>query len=257
MEKEDIEDDDFSPLSNLWRSEDDSDDNESTEMSFEFKGKTICLKVAENDGTIPVTLFACNVWNGSIQVASYLAENDETIRGKAVVEVGAGAAFPSLVALAFGATKTVITDYPNQKVLANIEDNLARNTHVLGDIEDKAFVQSHIWGSDTGNLVALLGEQYGGFDILLAAECLWLHDQHEALLTSIQSLLKPGGKALISFSHHIPNCEQKDLHFFEIAESSSFNFKVDQVATDTMQHMFSEHKTVQQYLYVLEKCDCK
>ncbi|CAM9258380.1 unnamed protein product, partial [Heterosigma akashiwo] len=49
------------------------------------------------------------------------------------------------------------------------------------------------------------------------------------LLSSIHNFLRPGGLALISFAHHVPNCEQKDLHFFELARAEPFFFSVEHI----------------------------
>jgi nicotinamide N-methyltransferase len=43
------------------------------------------------------------------------------------LELGAGAALPSLIAAANGASKTVVTDYPDQELIENIEYNVKSN----------------------------------------------------------------------------------------------------------------------------------
>ena len=49
------------------------------------------------------------------------------MRGKRTVELGAASALPSLVALALGSAASVITDYPEPKVLRAIRDNVDLN----------------------------------------------------------------------------------------------------------------------------------
>ena len=51
------------------------------------------------------------------------------------------------------------------------------------------------------------GEGPQRYDVAIASECLWCHDQHENLLASIAAVLKPGGIALVTFSHHVPGCK--------------------------------------------------
>lgn len=44
-----------------------------------------------------------------------------------MLELGAGAALPSIIASANGATKTVVTDYPDQELIDNMEYNIKSN----------------------------------------------------------------------------------------------------------------------------------
>jgi nicotinamide N-methyltransferase len=43
------------------------------------------------------------------------------------LELGAGAALPSLIAAVNGASKTVVTDYPDRELIENIEYNVKSN----------------------------------------------------------------------------------------------------------------------------------
>ena len=62
------------------------------------------------------------------------------------------------------------------------------------------------------------------FDVAIAAECLWRHDSHKILLQSLSDSVKPGGHAILSFSHHVPGVEHKDLEFFDLALQSGNAF---------------------------------
>ncbi|EEY64717.1 uncharacterized protein PITG_16153 [Phytophthora infestans T30-4] len=150
------------------------------------------ISVADDDGGIPGSLFACAVWNGAKFIAMHFAKHPELVEGRRVVEFGAASALPSLVALHFGAKLAVMTDYPNDLLLKNIETNIKRNAHLLGT--GRRDVRGHLWGSDTAALLkcldappsAVLDEQKESetpddstkaqFDVAVVAECLWLHD---------------------------------------------------------------------------------
>jgi predicted nicotinamide N-methyase len=67
-------------------------------------------------------LWAHYLWN-----AAKVDENKDLCRNKSVLELGAGAALPSIIASANGATKTVVTDYPDQELIDNIEYNIKSN----------------------------------------------------------------------------------------------------------------------------------
>ena len=87
------------------------------------------------------------------------------------------------------------------------------------------------------------------FDIVLVAECLWRHESHESLIISIRNVLKPGGLAYITFSHHVPGLEHDDLAFFSIAEAHGFQTQyTKQFAAP---HMWSDRMSTI-YLHVLE-----
>ncbi|CEG42125.1 Predicted methyltransferase [Plasmopara halstedii] len=177
------------------------------------------ISVADDDGGIPGSLFACAVWNGARFIAMHFAKYPELIRGRKVVEFGAASALPSLVALHVGAKVAVITDYPNNLLLKNIETNIKRNKSLLGS--GRYEVRGHLWGSDITELVTCLHENAHNesrFDVVVVAECLWLHDLHEDLLRSIDGCLAAKGKVFVSFAHHVPGHEQHDLEFFSKAQ---------------------------------------
>lgn len=226
------------------------------------------ISVADDDGGIPGSLFACAVWNGARFIAMHFAKHPELVEGRRVVEFGAASALPSLVALHFGAKLAVMTDYPNDLLLKNIETNIKRNAHLLGT--GRRDVRGHLWGSDTAALLkcldappsAVLDEQKESetpddstkaqFDVAVVAECLWLHDLHEDLLKSIDACLSPGGKVFVSFAHHVPGHEEHDLSFF-IKAKKLFGFDAVHLDTLASPHIFNADRIVDQYLYMLTR----
>lgn len=67
-----------------------------------------CLRLLQRQHPTPQSshLFADNIWPGSRAMADFLLSSEglHLCRGKAVVELGAGFALPSLVAYSLGAT---------------------------------------------------------------------------------------------------------------------------------------------------------
>jgi len=57
-------------------------------------------------------------------IADYIEEFPDVVKGKYVLELGAGAALPSIVAAMNGAAKVVATDYPDADLIENIEYNI-------------------------------------------------------------------------------------------------------------------------------------
>lgn len=60
-------------------------------------------------------------------MANYLDTHPEECRGHRFLELGAGAALPSLVATLNGASVTVVTDYPEEVIIDNLRGNIQRN----------------------------------------------------------------------------------------------------------------------------------
>lgn len=91
-----------------------------------------------------------------------------------------------------------------------------------------------------------------GYALVIASECLWLHAQHHSLLCSISGCLSPGGMCLVSFAHHVPGCEAKDLGFFDRA-AREFGLEVRHVGSASYPHMFKAGASVTQHLYAMTK----
>jgi predicted nicotinamide N-methyase len=63
-----------------------------------------------------------------------------------VLEVGAGAGLPGILAVLKGAEFVVLSDYESQSLLENLKRNVLEN--IPEDLLDKVAVQGHIWGQD-------------------------------------------------------------------------------------------------------------
>jgi nicotinamide N-methyltransferase len=79
-------------------------------------------------------------WNTSKVLSTFLLRNPAVFRGKRILELGAGAGLPVLVAGVSGAERVVITDYPDEQLVDNIRWNVGCNVqqgeqpHVLVDV---------------------------------------------------------------------------------------------------------------------------
>ncbi len=190
-----------------------------------------------------ISLFVDNVWPGAYVLADMIQETDGNkdigndndndndndnnngsgnsdsgnsdcdnlienhVKNKRIVELGAGAALPSLVACKIKncAKFICITDYPAVGVIDNI-NNVLENNDVS---QSKAKGMGHIWGESVTELLKANGNQDGmevgeeKYDTAFLAECLWKDTVHlhEDLLKSTHNLLKPGGVAFVVFAH--------------------------------------------------------
>ena len=160
-------------------------------------------------------LFIDDVWPGSKVLADVLDQNPTFCKDKIVLEIGAGAALPSLVASALGARSIVITDYPEISVLENISELITRNKLV------NCQVLGYKWGEDV-DILQRACEGRDGYDLILLAELLWkdTYSEHIRLLQTISKCLsKSSGIALMAFSHRpsSTHTEANDMEFFEKA----------------------------------------
>ncbi|KAB5592519.1 Histone acetyltransferase [Ceratobasidium theobromae] len=134
-------------------------------------------------------LQADGVW----QAAVYLADNlPRPLGGKRVLELGAAAGLPGIVG-AFGARddmpeRVVLSDYPDEGILSQLRENVAANR---GKSRVRVDVVGHAWGTECG----LGGER---FDIIMAADVLWMEEMHEAFYRA----LCPGGRVHIVAGFH-------------------------------------------------------
>lgn len=228
----------------------------------------------------PGTLFNNRLWNGAIVISEYLQAHPECVAGRTVVEFGAGAGVPSLVAGKLGAALVVATDYPLPAAIATLDLNIAANFGGSGESAGsgspasvdcgepaasgptgghggeaaavgRVLARGHLWGSDVGDLLALAGPGPGPrFDLALLGDTLWKHDQHDNLLQSLAACLrKGGGQALVGFSHHVPGHEAADLAFFRKAEER-YGAVVERVVVTSRKRQYSD-LPIDVYLHVV------
>ncbi|KAF9165045.1 hypothetical protein DFQ26_000679 [Actinomortierella ambigua] len=88
------------------------------------------LHLANVDGG-SVGLMAHFVWNSAFVLAEYIQRDEGSlVRGKRVLEFGAAAGLDGLLAVKKGAAFVTLSDYPDPKVISNLERNWCEN--ILG-----------------------------------------------------------------------------------------------------------------------------
>lgn len=92
------------------------------------------------------------------------------------------------------------------------------------------------------------------FDVVLLSECIWMHRCHEELLQSINEVLHPtnDGIIIMTYTHHIPGCEDADNHFFEIA-FQKYHFQTIVHEIYPSPYMWDATKSVNIHLKVLQR----
>lgn len=166
-------------------------------------------------------LFADDVWPGAVVMANYLVDHPEMCANKRVLELGAGASLPSLVAAKLDTEKVVISDYPDVEILGNISTLISANRIV------NAVVVGHAWGSDTSSLLQPISPHH--FDLIILSEVLWkdTKPQHSNLLLSVTQTLSPCGEVLLTLIHRSTalHTVDDDLAFFTLAATMGMEYE--------------------------------
>ncbi|KAI9734577.1 MAG: nicotinamide n-methyltransferase [Cirrosporium novae-zelandiae] len=180
------------------------------------------------------------LWNAGKVIADYLEQRgSELVKGKTILELGAGAGLPSIVCALKGARKVVITDYPDPDLIANLRENVRTVLAYNGD--PSVTVEGYLWGSSPDKILSHLDEPSAGFDMLILADLVFNHSEHSKLVASVQKSLKKSvdARALVFFTPYRPWLLEKDLAFFEVARKAGFS--VEKTLEKVMDKvMFSE-----------------
>ncbi|KAG5643666.1 hypothetical protein DXG03_000497 [Asterophora parasitica] len=185
-------------------------------------------------------------WNAARAFATYLDESQELYRDKNVLELGAGGALPSIVAAQNGARKVLITDYPDDDLIKNIDFNVTQNIS-CPVIRENVSVQGYIWGRPIDALVNTLPDTHLRFDLIILSDLIFNHSQHDALLSTCEAALTTANNTqdqdtatppsvLVFYSHHRPHLAHRDMEFFEQARGRGWH--AEEILTRKFTPMF-------------------
>ncbi|GAO14971.1 uncharacterized protein UV8b_00521 [Ustilaginoidea virens] len=214
-------------------------------------GKQITLHLVGHSPTE-----AHHLWNGAKFMADYFEHDPSRVAGKSVLELGAGAGLPSLVAAILGAGRVVMTDFPDPDLVANMQKNIDACDETVeprGLIERTVDAVGFVWGADAEPLLARLGGPRRGqegdedededvhghghghgqscrFDVLVLADLLFRHSEHGALVRTIKETMRRsrGSVAYVFFTSYRPWKQDLDMKFFDVARDAGL--EVEQVS---------------------------
>jgi nicotinamide N-methyltransferase len=206
-----------------------------TENHTLLSGRKLSLRLVGHN-----PLWGHHLWNAGRVISTYLESQASLIKGKTVLELGAGAGLPSLVCAILGAKTVVVTDFPDPDLIENIRYNIEycqAATMVGGpiDIQKVTTAEGYLWGADPAPLLAHITpannahsvtvETSSGFDILILADLLFNHSEHAKLIATVQQTLShsPSSKAFVFFTPYRPWLLEKDLAFFDLALEAGLN----------------------------------
>eukprot|EP01101_Sappina_pedata_P009840 TRINITY_DN590_c0_g1_i1.p2 TRINITY_DN590_c0_g1~~TRINITY_DN590_c0_g1_i1.p2 ORF type:complete len:252 (-),score=91.23 TRINITY_DN590_c0_g1_i1:65-820(-) len=172
------------------------------------------------------------IWNASKVMCEILTQTP--LKGKKTLELGAGGALPSLVAALQGASRVVVTDYPDKPLIENIQYNV--DTNIPAEILPNIQVAGYIWGKE----LEFLQSADEKFDYILLSDLVFNHSQHQSLIKTCVDCLTQDGKIFVSFTHHRPQFVKEDLQFFDVAAAEPFSLKVEKLFEKNTGPMFEE-----------------
>lgn len=140
---------------------------------------------AENGQTIPST--GLTLWRASPLLCEFLEQNVSLIQTKRVLELGAGLGLCGIFAELLGASEVFMTD-GDTDTLAHLRDNVKTNNC------KKVVCPQLRWGHKLSEFV----EHHGKFDVLLAADIIYVEDILEPLFDTVVALMKD--KFLLSYA---------------------------------------------------------
>ncbi|ELQ36788.1 hypothetical protein OOU_Y34scaffold00641g72 [Pyricularia oryzae Y34] len=161
-------------------------------------------------------------WDGALHLAHYLvAEKGSTVRGRSILELGAGAGFLSILcAKCFGAESVIATD-GDERVI----EEARRNVEIgglsgEGEGHGRVEVERLWWGEDLGKLWLhdRSSKQGKSLDVVLGADLIYNEESASALVKTLKSLLilQPRLKIIISWAMRFPEVTDKFLRDCEL-----------------------------------------
>jgi len=138
--------------------------------------------------------------DGGLQTRVGLPMTAFDVKGKKTIELGAGTALPSIMAALLGAQEVLVTDYPSDLLLATLRRNVTANTCAAAGSALPSPAPScvttppraiSVHGHEWGRLDAPPATTHAhAFDVVFAADCLWMPWQHDNLRRSIAHFLR-------------------------------------------------------------------
>jgi len=165
------------------------------------------------------------------------AERNHPLIGMRFLELGGGGGIPSWTAMRCGA-KVVCTDQSIPERIRCLAESAERNRCDMIEklsLKDDAMLASHAevvrvcpydWGKPVEEVICVLDGTKAKFDIVVAADCIYMPDFHAALLDSISLVMSERGIALLPFALHGNTKDDEVWGIVDLAKEKGFNMDV-------------------------------
>lgn len=133
-------------------------------------------------------LLGLDVWPAAITLCDFLSKNESIVRGKKIIELGAGVGLPCLIAGKIGASEAFISDYDSRVV-----DHAHQNAIECG--------LGHVCKGlvlDWRHLENLSDEHKHSYDIVLAADVMYISQIMPDFVKSMDYVMAVDGLAILT-----------------------------------------------------------
>ncbi|KAK7128304.1 hypothetical protein R3I93_020798 [Phoxinus phoxinus] len=160
------------------------EDSFSEENTYRVSGQNITIRqiYCANLGV------SASVWDSALDLCQFFENESLDLRGKRVIELGAGTGLVGIVAARLGARVT-LTDVP--LALAQIQSNVERNTPLSGWPSGAPAVFPLSWGRDHDSFSS-------GWEFVLGADIVYMPESFPLLLDTLAHLCKDGAVAFLA-----------------------------------------------------------
>lgn len=187
-----VEEDDEPAVGNLFA---DPDPYDTFVHKFGPHEITLVGYKAENSQTIQST--GLTLWRAAPLLCVFLHENPTYIRDKRVLELGAGLGLCGIFSKMMGANEVFMTD-GDTDTLAQLRENVKSNECAIACPQLR-------WGHRLDEFIKYCGQ----FDVLLAADIIYLEDTLEPLFDTVVALMKE--KFVLSYT-------RRNVKIYEVLE---------------------------------------
>ncbi|KAF9051721.1 hypothetical protein BJ165DRAFT_1450810 [Panaeolus papilionaceus] len=148
----------------------------------------LTLTLAPKEGKA-ITYLADHLFSPGLYLAERIERGLLDIKGKTVLELGAGSALPSLLLSTISPPPLLIvaTDYPDEGIISNLNANAKRNEALVME-GCTLLTRGYDWATDPEPLLSLLPSPTG-YDVLILSDLLHFFTAHDDLITSIRYFL--------------------------------------------------------------------
>ena len=158
------------------------------------------------------------LWKGSEALCDFLGTNAATVRGKLVVELGAGLGLCGITAHKLGAQKVILTD-GDTDTLGNMRKNVASNNT---QNDDSMVCKQLLWGRKVAEFREAFAPDHG-FDVVMGGDVAYAQESLDPLFDTALSLLSMDSGSVFLVSCVYRNGVTIDA-MLECAEKKGFQY---------------------------------
>ncbi|MEQ2290793.1 hypothetical protein AMECASPLE_006648 [Ameca splendens] len=181
----------------------------SQEVAYTLMGEELRIKQLFG-GNLGV---AAPVWEAALHLCRYLEDQSVELRGRRIIELGAGTGVVGILAARLGAEVT-LTDLP--LVLPQLQGNVSANIPPNGWLSARPVVLPLCWGEDHLTFPS-------DWDLVLCADIVYLPETYPLLVETLAHLCKNGAVAYLSSKMRR---EHQTQSFYEEQLPSRFNVEL-------------------------------